>query len=289
MARIDGFILIDKPRGISSFQVIRRLRAISGERRIGHTGTLDPLASGLLVCALGKYTRLVRYLESLDKTYTSELTLGARTNTADAEGVIVLEQANLPADIDPDLLTQAVMDLKELPTPAYSAVKVNGKPAYSYARAGSELSLEPRPVRIHKFEILGYQPPVLSYRCRVSKGTYVRSLGEKIAELLGTIGYTSALCRTEVGQLNLSAAMNLDSLTDQTLPANLHPEAEVFAHFTSLVLTTEVRLALEHGQAAPSEGPDANPIILFGSSGRIVGVARRSDGVLYPAVNLSPD
>ena len=288
MLRIDGFILIDKPRGISSFQVIRRLRAISGERRIGHSGTLDPLASGLLVCALGKYTRLVRYLEALDKTYSSDLTLGARTTTADAEGSIVEERANIPPDLDSERLTQAVLALKELPTPAYSAVKVNGKPAYSYARAGSEISLEPRPVRIHEFEVLGYQVPVLGYRCRVSKGTYVRSLGEKIAELLGTVGYTSALRRTAVGHLNVSAAIELDSLTEPTMRQNLHPETEVFAGFSCLKPSTQICSALERGQSFPCEGPDEDPIILFGSSGKIVGVAGRNDGVLYPVVNLSP-
>lgn len=207
MTKASGFLLIDKPAGCSSFDVIRQLRRITGIKKIGHTGTLDPLATGLLICALGANTRLCKYLEAEDKTYSATVRLGIQTDTGDAEGEIVRESEVIPEQFDEDLRTQ-VEQLEELLPPQHSALKVRGLPAYAYARRGEEVELAPRPARISEFQILSYSPPNLNYVCQVSKGTYIRSLSEFIASCLGTVGHTINLRREAIGTVEVGRPAN---------------------------------------------------------------------------------
>ena len=286
MRQDSGFLLIDKARGLSSFDVIRSLRQLTGIRKIGHTGTLDPQATGLLICAIGSSTRLCKYLEAEDKSYSACLHLGTRTDTGDSEGRVIATDSNIPTNVDADALTHSVLAITELPTPQYSAVKISGKPAYAYARAGASISLDARPARISSFAIVSYDPPNMRYICRVSKGTYIRSLSEKIAALLGTVGYTSELCRTSIGSLQLTDALALDGLNSQNWRASLFPDRKVFAAFEGFVPGEPDLTALRNGQAVEQAGPDNPQLMLYDADDSVIGVAARSKGKLLPLVNL---
>jgi len=180
---MNAFFPVDKEAGISSFGVIAALRKILHIRKIGHCGTLDPFATGLLICASGQYTRLLSFLEAMDKSYEAEVLLGKQSSTGDPEGEI---SAEAPVNIisqDWDDLRDKVLALKELPIPQYSAVKIDGKRAYRYAREGQNLQMPMRAVKILDFEILSEPSDnKFRYRATVSKGTYIRALSEYIAQ-----------------------------------------------------------------------------------------------------------
>lgn len=220
MANISGFIAINKPKDISSFDVIRRLRKVTSIRKIGHSGTLDPFATGLLVCCIGSYTRLAKFIEADSKTYVATIKLGQKSETGDTEGNIIAE-APLPTNqVDYTALAQKAIQLAELPVPAYSAVKINGTRAYNLARSGVELDMPMRSTTISDFSFIPNPDAsyissegLLSYRCTVSKGTYIRSLSEWIARELNTLGHTVALERVAVGNVTLASAINLADLT----------------------------------------------------------------------------
>lgn len=286
MPETKAFLLIDKPAGLTSFDVIRQLRRVTGIRRIGHTGTLDPFATGLLICALGLYTRLCGYLESADKQYQACLKLGESTTTGDPEGEVTTG-GSVPSSIDIDALTTDILALHELPTPRYSAVKIGGKPAYSYARQGLELDLPPRPVQISEFSILEYNPPLLTFTCTVSKGTYIRSLSEYIAGRLGTIGHTIALRRTRIGSLSVDSAHALEQVTPENYVNKFTLGASLFADAQQFLPDANALSALRNGQSIADPGPDAHPVIIIDSVGEVLGVARRQNSRLAPVINLT--
>lgn len=281
-----GFLLIDKPSGCSSFDVVRGLRKLTRIRRIGHTGTLDPFATGLLICALGSATRLCGYLEAEDKTYSATLRLGSQTNTGDTEGDFVRQDGPIPDKLDEAFLHERVLGLKELSPPQHSALKVNGRPAYDYARKGEKLDLAPRPVRISKFGVLNYDPPDLTYVCRVSKGTYIRSLSEYIAGCIGTVGHTVALRREAIGAVDLSEAWQLDELTPENYQAAFHPPRNLFTGFEFYQPRDAELAALRNGQGIGSEGKDTDRILLLDGNDTLLGVAKRSSGFVQPVINL---
>ncbi len=286
MLENNGFLLIDKPPGISSFDVIRRLRKITGIRKIGHTGTLDPFATGLLICALGSYTRLCKYLEAEDKSYQALLKFGEETSTGDIEGEITRRSELVPTEIHVEKLSSAVLGLTELPIPQYSAVKIKGKPAYAYAREGTDIQLGKRAVQIKSFEVLSYEPPYLSYSCRVSKGTYVRSLSEFIARELGTVGHTVQLCRTAIGGIAMADAVSLDDLESDDLRSIFYPPAKLFPDHEHYYPDEEEAMKLSRGQSIQQGGEDRPAVILFNGDGNLLGVAKRSGNMLVPVVNL---
>ncbi len=286
MADQSGFLLIDKPAGCSSFDVIRRLRKITGVRKMGHTGTLDPFATGLLICALGSYTRLCRFIEAEDKGYLATLKFGEKTDTGDSEGEIVDRSGKIPEGISGQLVP-AVLGLEELPTPQYSAVKIKGKPAYSYARKGIEMELPHRPARIMDFEILSYEPPYLTYACRVSKGTYIRSLSEFIAHQLGTVGHTVQLRRTQIGSIDVSDSLTFEEIEREGFANKFYPPAEIFAEHEHFHPDEDAMLKLRQGQGISQSGKDSPAVFLFAGENELLGVARRSGDMLFPLINLA--
>ncbi len=286
-----GFLLIDKTAGITSFDVIRRLRKLTGIRRIGHCGTLDPFATGLLICALGSYTRLIGYLEALDKSYEATVLLGKSTSTGDPEGEINQISPVNTDGIDPENLKAAALALKELPIPIYSAVKISGKRAYTLARAGEQVILDARPTTIHDFRVTS-QPgpddpePALGYRCTVSKGTYIRSLSEWIARQLDTVGYTTSLKRVAIGAIDLNEAISLEALTPDNWADYLCSPLRLFRHLEIRPTSSEELVILARGQSLSDDAED-NPTVLIGGSGNdLAGVAERSEGKLHPRINL---
>lgn len=213
----DGILLIDKPSGMTSFGVVARVRRVlskaAGKKvKVGHTGTLDPFASGLMILVIGSECRKALTYAKLDKTYQAEITLGATSTTADPEGEIT----PYPAEIipSPDDIEAAVRGFRGpiLQTPpSYSAIKVNGVRAYRLARAGEDVEIPQRQVIIHTLDITAYDYPKLSITTHVSSGTYIRSLAVDIGEALGTGAYVSSLRRTSVGEYGIERAIALDA------------------------------------------------------------------------------
>lgn len=208
----SGFLLVDKPVGPTSHDVIDSLRKLTGIRKIGHAGTLDPLASGLLIIGVGAATKQLSSLVGQDKTYEGEITLGRSSTTDDAEGELTNVSDREPGDSElKEALAGLTGELFQLP-PAYSARKQGGVKGYEAARQGRALSLEPRAVTVYSLELTGYAYPTLTFRAGVSSGTYIRSLARDLGEVLGTGAYLSALRRTEIGEYRLQDATSVEAL-----------------------------------------------------------------------------
>lgn len=214
---LRGVLLIDKPQGLTSHDVVSRVRRLTGERRIGHAGTLDPMATGLLVVLIGPFTRLEPYLSCADKTYDAQITFGAATDTDDAEGTVI-EVLPVPRDVmDPEYAARTVASLigpsMQMP-PRYSAIKVGGRTAHRVARQGGEIELTTRSVYVHDAQLLEVDPgsTTWSVRFRVSKGTYIRALARDLGRAVGSAAHLTGLRRITSGDLRIDAAHTLESL-----------------------------------------------------------------------------
>ena len=199
--QVHGVLLVDKPSGMTSFDVVAQARRVFGTRRVGHAGTLDPMATGVLVILLGEATKLSNILTTDKKAYVTKIALGATTNTLDLDGQIT-RRVPLTVPLTQERLEKA-LELErarrdQIP-PQVSAIKVDGKRAYDQARKGVELDLAPRPVRVHELQLLGFTSEFIELSLTVSKGYYVRSLGRDLADSLGTVGHLVSLRRTQSG------------------------------------------------------------------------------------------
>jgi len=232
---LDGVLLVDKPTDHTSHDVIARLRGKLKMKRIGHAGTLDPMATGVLVVLVGKATRASQYLMSLDKEYAGTIKLGQVTNTQDAEGE-VLETRPVPVLTEAEVkaATQSfVGDQYQMP-PMFSAIKIDGVPLYKSARKGEEIEREPRFVRISSFEITRFASPEIDFVLRCTKGTYVRTVAHDLGAKLGCGGHLSALRRTATGKFGVAQCLTLDQIQAMTLPEiekRLLPVYEVVPSF----------------------------------------------------------
>jgi tRNA pseudouridine55 synthase len=216
---LDGVLLVDKPTDHTSHDVIARLRGILKMKRIGHAGTLDPMATGVLVVLVGKATRVSQYLMSLDKEYAGTITLGKVTNTQDAEGE-VLETRPVPPLTEAEVraaMQTFVGDQYQIP-PMFAAIKINGVPLYKLARKGEEVEREPRFIRIASFELTRFALPEIDFVLRCTKGTYVRTIAHDLGQKLGCGGHLSALRRTATGQFNISQCLTIEQIQALTLP-----------------------------------------------------------------------
>ncbi len=214
---MNGLLLVDKPLGITSFDVIRRLRRQTGVRKIGHAGTLDPLATGLMLMLFGTACKQAMTLTKLDKRYSAELTLGANSTTGDAEGEKMLVSDRIPTkDEVVAALEQFRGEITQIPS-IYSAIKINGQEAYKHARAGREVEMPSRQVTIYELVLIDYHYPIVKLEAKVSSGTYIRSLAEDLGAVLEIGAYLSGLVRTEVGEYKLSDAIQLDKCDEQTV------------------------------------------------------------------------
>ncbi|MCB9778988.1 MAG: tRNA pseudouridine(55) synthase TruB [Alphaproteobacteria bacterium] len=211
--RLPAFLVVDKPEGVTSHDVVALVRATFGLHKCGHTGTLDPFATGVLPLALGQATRLIQYLDESQKVYDATIALGSATDTGDHTGTVVAEAA-VPAFDEATLL--AVLDgfegVRMQTPPAYSAAKVDGKRLYEYAREGEEVTARARPIRIDGIDLLSHEGDLLRVRIRCGRGTYARVLADEIAIELGTRGHLVALRRERSGPFDLGPAMSLADL-----------------------------------------------------------------------------
>lgn len=210
MAELNGLLIVNKPKGITSFDVIRKLRRITGERKIGHTGTLDPMATGVMILLFGTATKQASDYSKLDKSYQAEITLGATSSTGDAEGDLTeVSDRRPPIEEIEAVLEGFVGEITQTP-PVYSAIKIDGQEAYKRARRGEAVEMPSRNVTIHAIKLLDYSYPVITLETDVSSGTYIRTLAADIGSKLGTGAYLSALERTKVGEFGLEGAIQLD-------------------------------------------------------------------------------
>ena len=250
---LSGIFNINKPSGLTSYDVVARVRRVSGQKKVGHAGTLDPLATGVLPVVLGKATRLVEYLADADKAYRARLVLGATTDTYDGEGTLtVTEGAVMPRPDEVEKALQAFRgEIQQLP-PMHSAVKVGGKKLYELARQGAEIERTPRRVTITRLEIEAYDPPGLGLFVECSKGTYIRSLTHDLGAALGTGAYLDALTRTRHGPFTLEAATTLGALEEafreSTWRDNLYPPEYILSGWQSYTTTPEEELAITQGK-----------------------------------------
>lgn len=208
------FLLINKPKGITSHDVVNRLRRITGIKKVGHAGTLDPNATGLLIVGIGKESTKKLGIISKDttKSYLAEIALGEERNTDDIEGKVVKSSRIKPNLSEIKTILESFRGKIDQTPPQFSAIKLAGQTAYKVARKGGELELTPRRVVIHKLELVEYQYPYLNLNCEVSSGTYIRSLARDIGRSLGCLGYLNNLKRTAIGNYYLKEAVDLESL-----------------------------------------------------------------------------
>ena len=283
---MNGVISIHKPKGPTSHDVVAALRRLAHTRRIGHAGTLDPMAEGVLVCCLGPATRIVPWLTGLPKEYTGEIVLGASSNTYDAEGEIV-------AGADPHGVTREEIEeafrsqtgMIEQLAPPFSAVKVRGRKLYEYARKGEEVPERKRTVCVERFEVVRYFPPRVFFLARVGSGTYIRAMAHAAGQALGCGAYLASLCRTRVGGFLLENSVTLEALQadpDEALPSSMLTLAEALSHLPKAVLlpAAEARVLrghpfrLEDVLEAPQILPVGVPVLVCSASGEALAVAR---------------
>lgn len=273
----DGLLLVDKPGGMTSHDAVDRVRRALGIKKVGHAGTLDPMASGLLIMGVGRGTRLLRFLSDLDKEYEGTGRLGVETDTLDADGEIVRTAS---ADVAEDDLRAAMKELTgdiEQRPPAYSAVHVGGERLYRAARRGEAIEAPARSVRVDSFDLQRFDPPDFDFRAVVSSGTYVRSLVADVGKAVGSGAHLTRLVRTRIGRFELGAAKPPEEV-GEPLPL----EAGV-SHLPTMTLSEDEAIAARHGRPlGPPDGPGFHAAVDPG--GKLVGIYRDCGAKACPEV-----
>jgi tRNA pseudouridine55 synthase len=287
----SGILLLDKPQGPTSHDLVARTRRSLGTRKVGHAGTLDPMATGLMILGVGSSTRLLTYLVGLDKDYEATIRLGQSTTTDDAEGEVT--SGADASGVTDAAIAAAIADLTgeiaQVPS-SFSAIKVDGRRSYDRARAGEDVDLPARRVTVTAFDVLSRhidgEQLDLHVHVAVSSGTYVRALARDLGSALGVGGHLTALRRTRIGPFALTDAVDPDG----DLVAALRPPAEVARRlFPVAELTAEALLALTQGKRVPVAVADAPVVAALGPDGRLVGLVAVSAGVARVLVNLPTD
>ena len=290
----SGILLVDKPQGITSHDVVARVRKAADTRRVGHAGTLDPMATGLLVLGLNSSTRLLTYFVGLDKEYFATIRLGAATNTDDADGEVVfrgeistssIADAALEAEIG-----KLTGEISQVPS-SVSAIKVDGKRAYTLVREGETVELKPRAVTISAFEVLSRDGDDLAVRVECSSGTYIRALARDLGAALGTGGHLTALRRTRIGPFHIADAIELDSdsLVGLVEASLLNPVDAASLLFETVTLDDEQARDLAQGKRPHLEAPDGSPVAAVTGDGRLAGLVSITGGVAKPLINFPTD
>lgn len=279
-------VLLDKPAGPTSYDAVARVRRITGIRSAGHTGTLDPFASGLLVILLGRATRLARFVAQEPKTYLATMRLGIRTSTDDRTGQPMGEPATeaLLREINQGRLEEAMARLRGRQLqepPSFSAKKVGGERSYRKARRGEAVRLAPVEVNIESLDMLCRDGASVTFRTSVSSGTYVRAIARDLGESLGTGAHLTDLRRIGIGDLSVQDAVGLEAVT----PEDVHPVLEVLGHLPAVRLERDEREAVGHGRPVQREDAAGTVILLDGD--QVLAVARADEkGWLRPTVVL---
>jgi tRNA pseudouridine55 synthase len=290
---VNGLLVVDKPGGMTSHDVVSRLRRLSGEQSIGHLGTLDPMATGVLPLLLGRFTRLAQYFSSAEKRYTGTIRFGFSTDTYDAEG------EPTGSSVEPELTLDELRaaaerfrgEVQQLPPP-FSAKKIAGTPAYKLARSGKPVELKPVTIRIICFEVLALNGTEAQFEMAVSAGGYVRSVAHELGQQLGCGGHLSSLRRTQAGPFTLAEAHTLEGLTP--LAGNLnalegrcvHPRS-ILPHMPAVTADETALGRLRNGgQANLTEFSEAKLVRVFEGQRNLVAIAQRLAGTLFQPVTV---
>jgi tRNA pseudouridine55 synthase len=277
----DGVVLVDKPPGVTSHDVVDAVRRRLGTRKVGHAGTLDPMATGLLILGVGRATRLLRYLGDLEKTYEGSARLGAETDTLDADGEVVRTAAVTAGRAEVQAAASALVGESMQRPPAYSAVKVGGRKLYEAARAGHAIEAAARPVVVRAFEVTSFAAPSFDFRAVVSSGTYVRVLVADVGASLGCGAHLTRLVRTAIGPFGLRDAVAPDAV-DRALPVE-----RAVAHLPGIDVSAEEARVAANGSILGPAGIDG-PYGVFAPGGRLIGVYRDDGGKARPEMILPP-
>jgi tRNA pseudouridine55 synthase len=281
---MNGLLVIDKPSGITSRAAVNRaMKWFPPRTKLGHTGTLDPLATGVLVFCVGSATRLAEYVQAMDKVYETTLVLGARSDTDDADGTVTPAVGALPGDEATlrETVKRFIGEIEQTP-PAYSAVKVGGQRAHELARRGAEVEISPRIVCIYDISVHRYEWPELRLEVHCGKGTYIRSLARDLGVALGCGAYVKELRRTRVGPFLASEGVALDVSAAEALARLLPPIAAV-SHLPAVTANHDDLGRLRCGQpiaiASPASGMEA---AIVDDRGQLAAIARQRDGLWWP-------
>jgi tRNA pseudouridine55 synthase len=282
----DGVLPIDKPSGPTSHDMVSTARRSLRIRRIGHTGTLDPFASGLLLLCIGSTTRIAEYLVGLDKRYTARVKLGVATDTDDLTGETLSEHD--ATGIDAANVEAALAglrgDILQTP-PAYSAKKRGGERAYAAARAGRPVDLQPVRVRIHELKLIDLHAEELELEVRCGSGTYIRAIARDLGKALGVGGHLAALRRTAVGTFSVDSALTTDDLRDgEAVSARLIPPADALMHLPRVAVDEGHVADLRHGRPVRADVafPDAEVVVVTSQAGDLVAMAAIGAGFIRP-------
>ena len=287
MTSPTGVLNIDKPQGITSHDVVARVRRLTGIRRVGHAGTLDPLATGVLLVCVGPATRFIEYPQQGKKIYETTIRLGEETDTYDAEGRVVAT-APVP-DFSVEELERTLDafrgEIMQTP-PMYSAIKQGGKPLYQLARAGKEVERPPRPVTIYDITILQWRNPDLTLRITTSPGVYIRSIAHDLGQALGVGGHVRALRRIASGAFRVEDAVTLTALeaAGKDWPRYLHGLRGALSMLPPIILTAEQARRFRHGQRIPLEKipQHSSDLRVLGPHEQFLGVGRVKNHILIP-------
>lgn len=270
---VDGLVIVDKPAGLTSHDVVARVRRLADTRRVGHAGTLDPMATGVLVLGVGRATKLLTYVVGADKTYLATVRLGASTVTDDAQGEL-LTRADASGISDEQVASgvrRLTGALEQVPS-TVSAIKIDGRRAHARVRAGEQVELAARPVNVHRFDVLatrrGLMTLDLDVEVEVSSGTYVRALARDLGAALGVGGHVTALRRTAVGPYDLAVARTLDQLGEHFSVLAMATAAR--AAFAVRELSADEVATLRFGQRVAASGVGERPVAAFAPDGSLV-------------------
>jgi tRNA pseudouridine55 synthase len=272
-AELTGILNVNKPAGWTSHDVVARVRRLAAQKRVGHAGTLDPLAEGVLPVLLGRATRLADFIQLGNKTYIADVRLGTATETDDAEGRVVSEQ---PVPLITDELLQCTLarftgEIFQVP-PRFSALKVGGRRAYTLARAGAEVALAARPVTIGELSLLSFSANTLQLEVTCSKGTYIRALARDVAVALGTVGHLARLVRTRVGPFVLEQSVTPEHLAQCGIDAALLPASRAIPSSPVCTLPAEEAARFANGQAIQVDDLRAECVWVYDPQARLIGM-----------------
>jgi tRNA pseudouridine55 synthase len=285
-----GLLNLDKPAGLTSRDVVNVVQRLVKPHKVGHAGTLDPLATGVLVVAVGPATRLIEYVQRMDKTYCGTFLLGRTSNTEDVDGhVVELAEPPIPTAAQWQTAVPRFLGTIEQQPPAFSALKVAGQRACDRARRGEEVNLAPRFIEIHAIDILRYEYPELVLRIRCGSGTYVRSLGRDLARALGTDAVMSALRRESIGPFRVADALTIDELSPESIARRLLPAAYAVSSLQYVEVYDAELARLVQGQAIPNRfGSRAAEIAALDTEKNLVAILVPAGGLLRPSKCFVP-
>ena len=277
---MNGIVIVDKPQGWTSQDVTARLRRVFNTRRIGHGGTLDPMATGVLPVFVGRATRGVEFFEHAEKTYETVLRLGITTDTEDISGTVLTEQdAFVTGEQLEEVLANFRGEILQVP-PMYSALKVGGQKLVDLARKGKEVERQPRPITIHELRLLGMDADGIHLRVRCSKGTYIRTLCKDIGEALGCGGCMAALRRVQAGEYTIDEAVPLQTLLETEDPEPyLRPVDTMFRQYDAITLTEKQELRCRNGNSFSITLPDGT-YRAYGKNGEFLALSKVDGGIM---------